>query len=321
VHLAFVCDHTEGRGKLLEHSVDRIPLIYIASDAYSGSTLFDLLLGMLPEAWTLGEAQHLWQRIRDHMVCACGVPLAECPFWQPLIPKIATVSYSPLFSRFIPSYVIRGQYLPAMLWSRISPGLRDEIGQYGDLNNAYLRIVWDAAEAHKPNLHWLIDASKDAYRLYALHQSERFDMRVIHITKDPRAMVYSHVKNGRERDKMMVLRKSGRWLINNMLFNHIGHSLGPSRYRHVRYEDLARFPNKTMNELLEWLGMSPIETLDHMRLYESHAIGGNAMRWEDRPIMLDERWKHRLSKINQQIAWLIGLPLCKRFGYTWSEKK
>lgn len=75
--------------------MDKIPVVYIMSEAYSGSTLLDLLLGMTPEIWTLGEAQHLWQRVQDQQVCACGELIPKCPFWEPLLQHIPTTDQKP----------------------------------------------------------------------------------------------------------------------------------------------------------------------------------------------------------------------------------
>jgi hypothetical protein len=301
----------------MNDTVERIPLVYIVSEAYSGSTLLDLLLGMSPHIWTLGEAQRLWLSVADGKPCACGAHIPQCPFWQPILPAIPAARAETLFQLFTPEMTVRWPHLLSILRGRVSAKMHDTYLAYADTNATYLRQVWQAARAKKPNLRWLVDASKDPYRLYALHYSGLFDMRVLHVTKDPRALVYSMVKRHESDSLVMCIRKSARWTIRNAQFNRLSQLFSPEFYRHIRYETLATAPTETINGLLAWLGVDPMTDLSRMRSYESHAVAGNAMRWEERPITLDDRWKSNLSLTNQRIAWFFALTLKNRYGYTW----
>src|SRR5262245_47931937 len=65
--------------------------IFVLSDVRSGSTLLDQCLGGHPDIVSLGEVHWLAAYLAqdrgiydpDHpLVCSCGLPVAECPFWE-----------------------------------------------------------------------------------------------------------------------------------------------------------------------------------------------------------------------------------------------
>src|SRR5687767_4516892 len=64
--------------------------LFVLSDVRSGSTLLDQCLGAHPKIVSLGELHWLPAYVlRDRgiydpahpLVCMCGVPVRECPFW------------------------------------------------------------------------------------------------------------------------------------------------------------------------------------------------------------------------------------------------
>jgi hypothetical protein len=70
-------------------------LVYIASDARSGSTLLDQLLGGHPAAVSVGELCRLSDFVRRGDRCTCGEPVHECPFWAPVLraePEVETAA-------------------------------------------------------------------------------------------------------------------------------------------------------------------------------------------------------------------------------------
>jgi hypothetical protein len=300
-----------------------IPLIYILSNGRSGSTLLDLLLGAHEHVWTLGEAQNLpWDLREAERVCGCGARLRECAFWRRILPRIPLDqgNYPIEFFREAQGRgkVLRWGLLPGLCRGRVPPRHREPVQEYGALNADYLATVFDAArERTGGSVRWLVDASKDPYRLFWLQHSKRFDLRVIHLTKDAPAFVYSMVKRDLPRARRAALRMTGRWLVENSIMTRLCRANFPShQYIHVRYEDLAGRPDATCKRVGDWLGFEfPEQASREFRNRENHAVSGNQTRWQNTAIRLDRRWRSALPKNYQRFTRLLTRPLASKYGY------
>lgn len=300
-----------------------IPVVYVVSNGRSGSTLLDLLLGSGRGVWTLGEAQVLpWEVREGRYPCGCGRPLRECPFWREALPEIPLEGEEVPIERFRESHgagkVLRWSLLPDLWRGRVGRERRSEAEDYGRVNAAYFRGVLDAAErttGERPR--WLVDASKDLYRLWWLQASGRFDVRAVHLTKSPAAFVYSTVKPLLPGGLPKTLRSSAWWLVENALILRVCRSaFGPDRVLHLRYEDLARDPERTREAFTRWLGVEfPAWRGRAFREYQNHALAGNRMRWEDTPLRFDDDWRRELPALHRAVARAVTAPLAGRLGY------
>lgn len=301
----------------------RIPVIYILSNGRSGSTLLDLLLGAHSEVWTLGEAQILpWEVRENRLPCGCGVSVNDCDFWQSVLINI------PINKGRYPIEYFREKHNSGktLRWNHLYDIIRRTpskkwslaVDEYGKLNAQYLEAVWRAAEGYREQpIRWLVDASKDLYRLFWLQHSGYFDLRVIHLMKDPRAFVYSMTKKLLPGGRRKVIRFTGRWLVENWLYSYLCNdpAFAGRSYR-LRYEDLASQPAKTMTLLGDRLSLDFSDvSLDSFRQYENHAVAGNPMRWQSSTIQLDEKWRQSLPKNHARLTWVFTRLLAQSYGY------
>jgi len=303
--------------------MNKIPIIYILSNGRSGSTLLDLVLGSSPNAWTLGEAQILpWDCVENRNPCGCGLPVQECEFWQTVSPNI------PLFKGAYPieyfripertGKVIRWKLLGDLLTGRVSQHSYKAVEEYGELNAQYFKAVLEEAQKRKgSSVKWLVDPSKDPYRLFWLQQSGYFDIRVIHLTKHPQAFVYSMVKRELPEATLKVVRMAGRWLVQNTIFTRLCRAnFRKDHYIHMRYEDLASQPEAVTQLIHNWLNIEfPSALSKSFRDQENHAVSGNHMRWQKTRIELDEKWKISLPNKHQQLTGVITSSLSRIYGY------
>jgi len=301
----------------------KLPLIYILSNGRSGSTLLDLLLGAHEHIWTLGEAQNLpWDLREEDRLCGCGARLKACAFWQHILRRIPLDQgeYPIEFFREAQGRgkVLRWDLLPGLCGGSIPLRHRKAVHEYGALNADYLAAVFDAAgEQRRGTVRWLVDASKDPYRLFWLQHSRRFDLRVIHLTKDAPAFVYSMVKRNLPRARKTALRMTARWLVENAVMTRLCRANFLERqYIHLRYEDLAGQPDATCRRLGDWLGLEfPERTSRDFRNSENHAVSGNRTRWQNTSIRLDQQWRSALPKSYQRLTRLLTQPLARTYGY------
>lgn len=300
----------------------QIPVIYVLSNGRSGSTLLDLLLGCHPDIWTVGEAQILpWELKENRAPCGCGKLVAECDFWQPILPEIpidqGTYRIEHFREKHTQGRVLRWPLLPDAWRREVGSARQSAAAEYAQLNGQYLQVVWDSAEKRRGHpIKWLVDASKDPYRLLWLLQSGMFDLRIIHLVKDPRAFTYSMTKTHPGRINRTV-RFAGRWLVENTHFAHLLNQPAlHGKVMRIRYEDMATAPEQTLSQLGSWLGVdySGVSLTD-FRQNENHAVSGNPMRWRKTQIVLDEKWRNQLPSHAKTAAWAITAPLALRFNY------
>ena len=164
---------------------------------------------------------------------------------------------------------------------------------------------------------WLVDASKDPYRLAYLAESGQFDLRVVHLVKDPRAFVHSMTRTDERLEKSRVLRFGLRWGVENRLMRrYLEAGLEPDQWRAVRYEDLAGDPASTLSELFGWLGVdSAFPAHEAFREASNHAVSGNQMRWQSGGVRLDQKWRAQLPAWARAAAWTLSAPARAGLGF------
>jgi len=302
--------------------MDKAKLVFILSCGRSGSTLLELLLNTQPNVWTVGELQVLPWLLADRSPCGCGEPVASCAFWKPILGRVSlrgSVSRLDAFRETrLGGRAIRPSHLAQIAldwhsatWSRFAE-------DYGETSAELLRQVRDAAQTRRGNeVDWLVDASKDPYRLACLRSSERFDLRVIHLLKDPRAFAYSMLRSEPAMRRRRMARFAVRWVFQNGLFEMLCRTrFAPASTYRLRYEDLARRPEAVMMALAHWLGF-PLdeEAIGDYRSRENHGLSGNPMRWKKGGIRLDEAWRRELPAGYATAVWTLTASLARHFGY------
>ena len=294
-----------------------INVFYILSNGRSGSTLLDLLLGAHPQMWTLGEAHMLPWEVRWRGPCGCGKPHQECVFWKPLLPLL------PLEDQEVPLELFRGEapngggkvlrwsHLPSMALGRASGRWAGPVRRYGEANRRYFELVLDAARRHKgEQVEWLVDASKCPYRLLWLESSGLFNIKVVHLYKDPRAFVFSMTKSLLPRATRKVVRYTGRWLFENGLFTLLGERTFTDRMVQLPYERLASDPEGSLAELGRFLGLEmPAGLSQSFRTADTHGVSGNPMRWQNTQVKLDQKWKSTLPSHYISAVGVAAWPL------------
>lgn len=306
---------------------EQISLVYILSSGRSGTTLLDLLLGAHPEVWTMGEVQLLpWELTHCKHPCGCGVSFDEDPFWQAVLSDVPvdTEGYHVGYfrNREHVGQVLRWAHLPDLLRGSMSDRWRPGAEEYGRRNVRLFRAVRSVAETRTGGrIRWLVDASKDPYRLFWLQAHPQIDLRVVHMLKDPRSFVCSAARPWLSEPSGVrkVTRFTARWIIENAIMSRVCRAgFSDENVKRVRYEDFARRPAQTMNGLTDWLGLEDAGDLtQRFRDYENHAVSGNALRWRDSDdeIRLDRRWERELPIAYKKLIGTVTRPFLRYCGY------
>lgn len=177
----------------------------------------------------------------------------------------------------------------------------------------------------------IVDSSKSSRastnRILSLAGLAGFDMHVIHLVRDPRALMWSALRGS---NRLMEAGKQGtlrggifRMLVGWSLANlsvHMSRRANPSiKVIRIRYEDLVSQPVEELKRLGEFLGLdfsTTIDSLVHQRpLDPGHGVKGNRMRRQG-PVHIrgDEEWKTALPRHARVLA-MLSWPLARLYGY------
>jgi Sulfotransferase family len=304
-------------------------VVSIIGAGRSGSTLLDIALGIHPEIEGVGELQKLprsgWVR-NDDRRCSCGMPIHECPFWNEVrrrwtehVGGDGVRRYIELQDRFEHSN---------RRWARLfverhrpSPRFR----AYAEMTRALYRSVADSSGSTI-----VLDSSKKPLRSYALVASGALDMRVIHLVRDGRGVVWSRLKPLERNVEAGVptdqpasapWRSTLHWAQVNLAGGWVTRRVGPGKGVRVTYESLVADPAGTLARIAPVVGVDlggcARALLRGDPIAAGHRVGGSRMRMAGsvrlRP---DLRWMEDLPPEHARTFWSLAGWLARRYGYT-----
>ena len=290
----------------------RVGVIYVAGVSHTGSTLLGHILGEFEQTCYAGEIRNTWQRgILENRMCTCNERFDECAFWQAVVERLP-------FAAEQEAAKLSGLHREAVRPSLGFPFRGTEMRQadrtaFAAPTEALYRAAGDVAGVRQ-----LVDSSKSPLYAAFLRRLPIVDLRVVHVVRDPRATVYSHLRR-RSFGYGEAFKLSLWWLRSNVAIEKLAGTDVP--YARIRYEDFVEDPVGSLYQVTDALGLSrsqlPIEGRV-ARLSKKHIISGNRARGEVGAITLrnDSEWKSGLPRRMQAIARVATLPLFGRYGYS-----
>lgn len=300
-----------------------VPVLYIASTGRSGSTLLEMLLSASDHLWSMGEIYTLPWEMERNGVCGCGRKIDQCKFWAKVLDKKKNLARPESFVAKFREYHFGGPFFrPKHL---LNIFLEMEWGTSGDLkifcieNSILFNAVGQEARRLKGDIRYLIDASKDFYRLDWMTRCPDFNLRVIHIVRDLRAYVYSNIRDynrGKLLTFLYALKMTVKYVVENSIIEYILRRMPEENVFFIRYEDLASSPDRIIEAVSRWLKIPPESlNLKSFRDRESHAIAGNKTRHLKTKIQIDTAWENGLQPAVKTIISMLGLPMLKKYNY------
>ncbi len=223
-------------------------VLCVGSMTRGGSTILGLVLGQIPGFLGIGEVAQTWLRGPvENDVCSCGERFSDCPFWLEVGAELGG------WDRFdgpqvlaLQDRVERLRHVPAHHALRLAKGFRRDLERYLDLV-----VPLYAALGKVTGCRWIVDTSKKPGSYYTLAFSERIDLRLVHLVRDPRGVAYSWSKSGLMNTSSPV-ESTKQWMASNVLYAALERRRVP---RHlIRYEALTADPERHVRDLLEWMG-------------------------------------------------------------------
>ncbi len=297
-------------------------LAYILSPSFSGSTLLTFLLNAHPEIATIGELKAQAMGNLDEYDCSCGTRVQQCGFWRALAAEferrglrfdLADLgTHFRYRSRPALDKVLRARVRGPVL-ENVRRATRAMLPGGARFHNDTLtrnELLIDLV-THLQGGSVFLDGSKDPVRLWYLHRAARWNLRTIYLVRDGRGTARSYMNH----DGLSMADAAREWRRTHEECLRLVARLPVGRVLHLKYEDLCRAPEETLDRTLTFLGLDSRARLDDFRAVEHHILG-NAMRLKSSgEIQLDEKWRTALTPADLATFDRVAGDLNRQYGY------
>jgi hypothetical protein len=207
-------------------------------------------------------------------------------------------------------------------------GYESALRAYGELLERLCSAILDVSNAGV-----IVDSSKDPRHGLMLSGLDRFEVHVVHLVRDPRAVAFSWTRIRRRPEihwtsQDMLVKgpwaTATRWTTHNAVAELL--SRAAASHIRVRYEDLVADPGATLSRILASCGCSQQKAKgaagSGVLLEPSHTVSGNPMRFArgSLSIELDDEWHTELPLRSRLAVDAAAWPLLRRYGYSLSRR-
>lgn len=306
---------------LPERLTARTRLVYILGATHSGSTVLATQLASHPDVCTVGELSGTPFRAEPGYQCSCGQDLVSCDFWQRVSAAMAKrgFSYSATTAetdvRNAPTGYAR-RLLRPMHRGRLLELVRDAGLALSGAARAHLRHHQQLGTALAESIlecsgnAVLVDSSKLAVHLKYHLRNPRFDVKVVWIVRDGRAVARSLMQN----EGLSAREAARQWRRFHDEADAVLRGLDRSQWRQVRYEAFCADRDGTLGELWRFMGLSPAAA-DALPGAQRHVLGHLTRLEASSRVKLKEKWRSDLSAADLRAFATVAGPINRLLGY------
>lgn len=319
-------------------------LVYLLAASHSGSTLLAMLLGAHPEVCTAGELKATALGDVDRYLCSCLEPIGRCAFWQAVGQEMGRRGFSfdvanaqthltngeSSYVRRLLSPLHRGRLLECCrdVALSFSSSWRRTLPRFQARNRNLVESLCDVSGKKV-----VVDSSKIGIRLKYLLRNTGFDVRVIRLARDGRAVALTYVDparfadasqprlrgggsgGDRESERLTIEQAAREWRRSNEEAEAVLARVPAARQLEIRYETLCTQPEKTLEGIFGFIGVDPALGTLNFRGAPQHVVG-NGMRLDSTgEIRLDERWREVLTLEHLAVFDRVAGDFNRRLGY------
>lgn len=301
------------------HGAIRGRYIFLASNAYSGSTLLSFLLGAHPEIGTVSDVSgRRRERAMDRFSCSCGRLMTACPFWERLLAELGGSGLAFSLADFALGFDDRRpRWLGALrvrtMGNERLERLRDAAFRLAPGDDHWMRSIGERtavfadAVLRVTGASVFVDASKERLRARYLQRYVDPELRVIHLVRDPRGVVESTIRRGRL--NISAAEVARRWARTNAAIVRSMSRIPRAQRMVVRYEDLCADPQAVMRRLFAFSSVDPSVDVTNLVAGEQHLLGNSMRLGTVDAIRLDERWRAVISEDDLSTIIAVAGPL------------
>lgn len=287
--------------------IERNKYIFILSHRYSGSTLLSFLLATNHCVATIGERRKFFTKAflgesENPQICSCRKKFEECPFWKELKSRLSKKqdeskeSPNPTEFKFVKNRfldeIIRKLYLfftVNKINTRFLP-YSNRMQKMLDFNE---QLVTEVLGIENKTV--FLDSSKSIKQLIFLSRIKSFDYRIVFLTRDPRAQVYSYLKYNNA-----TISQAAKGWVEELETNLAVLKKTNLPYLKISYEALCKDPSKEMKRILTFSELDTTDFSLQFRDYSQHIMGNGKMRL-GKDEKIDERLEWQTNFDKEQI--------------------
>ena len=322
----------------------RMTLLYLLAASHSGSTLTALLLGSHSQLVTVGELKMTSIGDLTRYRCSCRKPIMECEFWNALSGEMKRTGHdfaidragtdirtgaTDHIKRFLRP-LHRGAALEMIrdVALAFSPVWRKELPEIQKRNADLI-----AAVGKVTGREYIVDSSKIGIRLKYLLRNGAFDVKVVRLVRDGRAVALTYMDpvqfadakdpalraggmgGNRDRERLSLEAAAHEWRRSNEEQEAVLAGVPKAAQVMIRYEDLCADPDAELAKVFQMLGVEREAVSAKFRSLEQHVIG-NGMRLDSTSqIALDDRWKTVFTSDELQRFEQVAGKMNRKLGY------
>jgi hypothetical protein len=310
----------------------KLKVLFIAGGSRSGGTIVGDILGQIDGFFSVGELFYIWDRglIQDWR-CSCGLSFEECPLWSEVIARAfggrAQVDAEKLLG--LREQLHTRHFLPIP----VRKGPQEKMARMGEYREALDRLYH--AVQSVTGCRVVVDQSGFPAQAYLLQSIPNIELYVLHLIRDPRAVVYSSTA----RKIRVVTDIEGKYdhymgsdsiLVSSLLWDMYCFVVermwadNPQRYKVLRYEDFVERPKAFLEGCLRFLGEErselPFVGEREVVLRNTHTFSGNPSRFRQgsKIVKHDREWECRMSPFQRALVTTATFPWLLRHGYPLS---
>lgn len=296
---------------------EKIKLVLLIGSGRSGSTLIDQIVNMNSNIVGIGEISN-WNTKVFKEYCACGEIVKTCSFWSEVISKVGwRESDFKKYKKYQYEFdAPKRRYVFKINDHANSLGFDDFLSKNNEIFSAISEVSGNSI---------IFDSSKSPQRAFNLSKSDLLDVKIIHLMRDPRGVVWSYKKSFKKNERAglqkdmkatSLLKAIYSWLAtNSRAFSTVKSANVPTLS--VMYEEFCINPDYEIQRILEFvLDEKPRQkiNLSNSLTTESHTIAGNRLRMKrDIVIKPDFAWKSNLNVFQKAFIYLLTFPMLKKF--------
>jgi len=274
-----------------------LPVLYIGGAPRSGSTILSRLLAERQGGIAAGELNEIWKDgFLENRPCSCGKPFRACPFWAKVVHR-AFGSPDRVNARQLATWT-----------ERVSANMWQSTPVPGDIVSVLTRLYRTLGRTGQ-----VIDSSKSAGYARVLEQLPGLGVRIVHLVRDSRAVVFSWSRRT-ILPRLGVLQACVQWNAYNLPWTFRALA-GSASLMRLRYEDFTADPDAAVARILAWC--SPGRRQPASRVQAPHILSGNPVRSGRGRIRIVEEvaWRKSLRANERRLATALTWPLLAQYGY------
>lgn len=284
----------------------KVQLIYIAGYERSGTTIIHNVLSQQEGFFGIGESRDVWLRgFQENKKCGCSQMFHECEFWSSVASHFEENEVSAYLEE---RNKLRNRHLHKT-FIRV-PWLRRKYSKYTQGYEKFFELISRISGSRH-----IVESSKSPLFGAVLAGMTGFDVKVIHVVRDPRAVDYSMHKRKSASD-IFDYYNSFRGAFDWSVLNFMSHVLKFKGidYLRLNYEDFCKEPDIRLAKINKFLGVKfnnlVIDREGTIELKKTHTVAGSGQRYKTGIIQIKDKevWKNHRN-FNSLVTSILTLPL------------